>query len=100
MEKKLTFDDVLIEPQFSDIKSRSEVSLATNLGNWIDFRLPIISANMDTVTGVVMANAMHELGGLGILHRFYPIDQNVDAFVQVMQHNGRFCAVSFGNVGA
>jgi IMP dehydrogenase len=65
----LTFDDVLLVPQASDLKSRSEVSTATRLGT-LDLNIPIVSANMDTITEVAMAKAMAAAGGLGILHRF------------------------------
>jgi IMP dehydrogenase len=67
---KLTFDDVLLVPGYSDINSREDISLEQEfLG--VKLRVPIISANMDLVTGANMAVAMREAGGLGILHRFY-----------------------------
>jgi len=66
---KLTYDDVLLKPRFSTIRSRSDVSLDTELGNKA-LRIPIVSANMDTVTGYPMVLAMDEMGGMGILHRF------------------------------
>lgn len=69
----LTFNDVLLKPQRSRFKSRNdeEISLNTNLGEGLSLDIPIISSNMDTVTGKEMACAMSMLGGLGILHRFY-----------------------------
>lgn len=67
--KYLTFDDVLLLPQYSEIESRSEIDISTRLGT-IDLKVPIISANMDTITGAKMAIAMHKAGGLGILHRY------------------------------
>ncbi|MBO9540874.1 guanosine monophosphate reductase [bacterium] len=68
----LTFDDVLIVPKRSSVYSRKEVSLETRLVGDLTLSLPIISANMDTVTELSMACAMHELGGLGVIHRFIP----------------------------
>lgn len=68
-----TFDDVLLVPQHSSIGSRVQVDLSTRLGK-IKLRLPIISANMDTVTETKMAIAMHRNGGAGILHRFASIE--------------------------
>ena len=69
-----TFDDVLITPAYSDIESRQEISSSTDfLG--LPLKVPIISANMDYVTGPKMLETMHKLGGLGILHRFYPWEQ-------------------------
>jgi len=73
----LTFDDVLLEPQYSEITSRSQVNISTQLGN-LTLEIPILSANMDSVTEETMAHAMHQLGGLGILHRYATADQVFD----------------------
>ena len=72
----LAFDDVLIVPKRSSIHSRKEVDLRTRLVGDLTLGLPILSANMDTVTEIQMATAMHELGGLGVVHRFIadPVD--------------------------
>ena len=74
--KNLTFADVLIEPQFSLIKSRKDVSLYSNVGN-LGLNLPIISAPMDTITGPQMAKALDKAGASGCLHRFQSIEENV-----------------------
>jgi len=69
IQDAFTFDDVLILPGYSEIESRSTISLDTKfLG--MDLRLPIISANMDYVTEADMAIAMLRAGGFYILHRF------------------------------
>ena len=78
-KQTITFDDVLLEPQYSDIISRSQV----DIHGTIDDRskalfLPIISSPMDTVTEVQMAINMHRLGGLGIIHRYNTIDEQCD----------------------
>jgi IMP dehydrogenase len=73
--KGLTFDDVLIVPARSDIRSRRDPQLTSKLTKKITIDTPIISANMDTVTEYDMAFAMHELGGIGILHRFITTDE-------------------------
>jgi IMP dehydrogenase len=70
LSETLSFDDILIEPQYSDIVSRSEVSTDSNLSNLIRCRLPIISSPMDTVTGTEMAVALDTAGGIGIIHRY------------------------------
>jgi IMP dehydrogenase len=59
----------LIKPNFSSIKSRKEVCLVTDL-NGITLSLPVISANMDTITESAMCKAMNEAGGIGCFHRF------------------------------
>ncbi len=80
MQEALTFDDVLIEPGYSDITTRSDIDLSQEFLQW-KMDIPIISANMDYVTGFDMAAAMWRAGGLGILNRFYPEDQQTrDAY--------------------
>ncbi|KYG69848.1 guanosine monophosphate reductase [Bdellovibrio bacteriovorus] len=73
--KGLTFDDVLIMPARSDIRSRRDPHLTTKLTKKVSIDMPIISANMDMVTEYEMAFAMNELGGLGILHRFISTEE-------------------------
>lgn len=79
----LSFDDVLLVPQYSEIDSRSEIKIQQNLRNVGDFSLPIISSPMDTVTGGRMAEAMHKLGGVGIVHRYNTIEEQVEEVLQV-----------------
>ena len=69
IENTLSYDDVLLVPQYSDIKSRKEINIGNSFNN-AEFNLPIISAPMDTVTEAAMAIAMQEAGGLGIIHRY------------------------------
>lgn len=73
----LTFDDVLLTPNYNGIRSRQDVTTRATMGG-LAFDAPVISANMDTITGITMANTMARLGGLGILHRFMTIEQNVE----------------------
>ena len=70
VENGLTFDDVLIVPRRSSVYSRRDVTLRTRLVGDLTLDLPIISANMDTVTELPMAQAMAEAGGMGVIHRF------------------------------
>lgn len=65
----LCYADVLLSPQFSDLKSRSEAKTNTILG-YIKLEIPYVSANMDSITSYEMASVMGKLGGMGILHRF------------------------------
>lgn len=75
-EIQLCFDDVLIKPQFSDIKSRSEVKLDAYC-NGLNLSVPIISSPMDTVTEYDMCKEMSKLGGLGVIHRYNTIEEQV-----------------------
>lgn len=77
-QKTLTFDDLLILPQFSDIESRSEVSIASQLDSKLKLDIPIISSPMDTVTEHVMATTLAKKGALGIIHRYNSVDEQVD----------------------
>jgi len=73
----LTYDDVLLVPQYSDVASRRTLSTHTRLTRKIMLQTPIVSANMDTVTESEMAIAMAREGGMGIIHRFMTIDEQV-----------------------
>lgn len=78
-----TFDDLLLVPQYSEVKSRKDVVLESNLSPKIKLKLPIVSSCMDTVTEADMAIAMARHGGLGIVHRFCSIDQQVQMINKV-----------------
>tara|TARA_Y100000592_G_scaffold99255_1_gene174639 strand:+ start:11200 stop:12258 length:1059 start_codon:yes stop_codon:yes gene_type:complete len=75
-KESLCFDDVLLVPQKSSINSRSEVNLETKLGN-IELRIPIISSPMDTVSEDQMCLRLLAHGGLGVVHRYNSIEQQV-----------------------
>lgn len=75
----LTFDDVLIVPKYSEIYSRREVSLSTRLVGDIYIDLPFIGANMDTVTGPIMAEALRQDGAVGVIHRFMAAKEHIKA---------------------
>jgi IMP dehydrogenase len=79
----LTFDDVLLIPQRSAIETRSGVDTTGRFTRRLAIRTPIASANMDTVTGSRMAIAMAREGGIGVLHRFLTIPQQVDEVLRV-----------------
>jgi IMP dehydrogenase len=79
----LTFDDVLLIPKRSPIISRSQTNLKTKLSRNINLNIPIISANMDTITESAMAIALAREGGIGIIHRFMTIQDQVDEVLKV-----------------
>ena len=79
----LTFDDVLLVPKFSDITSRTQTNLETKLSRNISLNIPLVSANMDTVTESGMAVAMAREGGLGIIHRFLTIEEEANEVLKV-----------------
>jgi IMP dehydrogenase len=65
----LSFDDVSIIPAYSDLDSRDEVDLTSNVG-FATLKVPLISSPMDTVSGIVMLLAMDECGASGVHHRY------------------------------
>ncbi len=79
----LTFDDVLLVPKLSKITSRSQTDLRTKLSKNISLNIPLISANMDTVTESAMAVSMARQGGIGIIHRFLTVQEEVNEVLKV-----------------
>ncbi|HNO70017.1 MAG TPA: IMP dehydrogenase, partial [Pseudomonadota bacterium] len=73
----ITFDDVLLVPGYNGIRSRQAVTTSVQITDALSLKIPVVSSNMDTITGWQMAASMAKLGGLGILHRFMSIEQNV-----------------------
>lgn len=86
--KALTFEDVLLVPRRSPVKSRNDVSTVTRLTASISLNIPLISANMDTVTEAAMAIAMAQAGGIGILHRFMTTEQQARQVQKVKRARG------------
>jgi IMP dehydrogenase len=83
----LTFDDILLLPNFSDFK-RQEVSLTTVLHPKIVLKLPVISSPMDTVTETQMAKSVALAGGLGVIHRNLTIEVQADMMGEVKKNKG------------
>ncbi|QDT36435.1 IMP dehydrogenase [Stratiformator vulcanicus] len=70
----ITFDDVLLEPAYSEIMP-SEVSVASRLSRHVPLNTPIVSSPMDTVTEAEMAIAMAQEGGIGMIHKNMPVEE-------------------------
>ncbi len=93
--KGLTFDDVLLVPGYSEISSRNDITVKAQLHPNLCLTVPVISANMDTVTGEEMCRIMHKHGGLGILHRFAP-EAELISIVETLQEDKVRFGVSVG----
>ena len=79
----LTFDDVLLIPRRSSVASRTAVTTGSRLTRRLRLAIPIISANMDTVTEAPMAIAIAQLGGLGAIHRFMTAERQAAEVARV-----------------
>ena len=86
MKEGYSYDDILIKPKYSEIESRGDINLETNLTKNIKMKLPLISANMDTITEDKMAIAMAIAGGIGIIHRFCSIEDQVKMVKNVKRY--------------
>jgi len=78
LDLALSYDDVLLIPQYSEIKSRSDVDLSTQITPHINLKIPLVSSNMSSITDVKFAISLAELGGLGILPRFMSIEKEAN----------------------
>ncbi len=83
-----TFADFLFRPQMGVAGSRRQISLESQLTSRLSVGLPILSANMDTVTESEMAKAMALEGGVGVIHRAMPIDRQADMIRGVKRSHG------------
>lgn len=81
----LTFDDVLLMPRHSEMNSRRAPQLDSKVTKNFTLKTPVIAANMDTITEFQMAIKMAELGGLGILHRFMSLEDQVKQLKLMVQ---------------
>jgi IMP dehydrogenase len=76
IEERLTFDDVLLVPAFSEVLPK-EVDISTPLTRTIRLNIPLVSAAMDTVTESRTAICMAQEGGIGIIHKNMPVPEQV-----------------------
>ncbi|MCF8080677.1 MAG: guanosine monophosphate reductase [Desulfobacterales bacterium] len=81
MSDAITYDDVLLVPSYNHWESRQVVDISnTDRRGKLRLDVPLMTANMDTITEAEMANFIGEKGGIGVLHRFMPIENNVQVF--------------------
>lgn len=80
IHKGYAYDDVLLVPKLSKVSSRKDVSTSIDLGKGIQLSIPIISANMKTVTGPSLASKLSSFGGMPVLHRFDTVENLISNF--------------------
>lgn len=86
MKPALTYDDIQLIPQYSEIQSRSSVSLRTRLSRNFELIVPYIASPMDTICETEMAKKMMNLGGVGCLHRFMSIEEQAQMVKDIQIH--------------
>lgn len=95
----LTYDDVLLVPQYSEIESRSQISLATDMGKGFVLGLPIIASPMDTISEAPMCRALDIAGGTAIVHRYNTIDEQVEIVEEAFEKGTRTLGAAIGVTG-
>jgi len=99
--KKLDFDDVLIQPRRSKLSSRKDVVITRdfdfpNTNSQLKKCCPLVAANMDTTGSFYMANTMSKLNAMVCLHKHYKIEQYVEYFKNDLSHSSDFVFYSTG----
>jgi IMP dehydrogenase len=94
----LSFDDVIMLPQYSNIESRKEISTSIFVDifkndSTFEFRIPIISSPMSTISEDKMCNALCEKGGFGIIHRYNTIEKQTFLLAKMEKDNVRSAAI-------
>ena len=75
MNYSLTYDDIQLVPQYSNIPTRTQINLNTLVSRRYGLLNPIVVSPMDTVCGLEMKYKMYKLGGVGCIHRFNSIEE-------------------------
>jgi len=96
VEYAYTFDDAYLVPRYSEMESRSDISLESEVVSGVKINHPIIPANMDTITGVPMLIEMDNLGGIGIFHRYIREEGIIEAVNEIKKHKKLNYAISVG----
>ena len=102
ISQALTYNDVLLVPQYSDIRSRAEVSIASALDGpyaYVPFTLPIIASPMDTISEEAMGVSMWQEGGLAVVHRYNTIDRQIEIMDHIIGLSQCNAAAAIGTSG-
>ena len=102
VKQALSYDDILLVPQYSNIKSRSEINIGSLLAGpyaATQFALPIIASPMDTVSETAMGITMWEQGGFAVIHRYNSIEEQVALVDRVIVGANANAAAAIGASG-
>ena len=83
--ESISYNDVLLVPQYSEIKSRSEVDVSSELDDVLKFKVPIVASPMDTISEEAMALALDKVGGISIIHRYNTINEQIGVVRKVFK---------------
>ena len=86
MKRGLTYDDILLVPKYSEVKSRSTINTNTLVSRRYGLLKPLVASCMDTVCEYKMAIKMVELGGVGCIHRFMTVDEQCEQVSKVVEY--------------
>jgi IMP dehydrogenase/GMP reductase len=89
----LTYDDVILRPQYSDIRSRNDVDTSVKLVEGITLRVPLVASSMHTVISVELAAKLWELGGIAQIHQFQSIDKEVEMLTAIKAKKAKVIGV-------
>src|SRR3989338_1196540 len=95
ISKGYDFGDVIIVPKYNKVLSRNEVRFETRVTKNHSIKVPILAANMETICESNMAIALGKIGGLGVIHRFMPIEEQANEIKKVKAEN-LLCAAAIG----
>jgi len=84
MKEALSYDDVLLVPKYSDVESRSQVDIGSDLDDVIHLKLPVIASPMDTVSESDMALAVASAGGIAVIHRYNTVQEQATIVAKVL----------------
>ena len=82
-KRNLAYDDVLLKPQYSEIRSRTEIDISSDLTKGLSLKIPIFASPMDTISESSMAAAMTGAGACAIIHRYNTIREQVNELNEV-----------------
>ena len=94
-KEALSYDDISLLPNFSNITSRKEVDTTTKISRNCTIKIPIVLSPMDTVSSVKSCIKMNKLGAAGVLHRFMSVDDQ-RAKAKIIKNESDFCITAIG----
>lgn len=96
MRTTLSYDDVLLSPKYSEIKSRKEIDISNTLDDKLKLDLPVIASPMDTVSEFEMASVISKYGGMAVIHRYMDPLRQVEIVSHLKGETGAIVGAAIG----